>query len=448
MRYYYSGELNEAAILRLIKKHEGDQRRIKENFDYYLGKKLPHKATTKEGMANNRLNTNLAKYVTDMATGYFVGVPPTYNDSTKTGVFEKIREVYDANDEAELNYEIGENMSICGFGYDLTYIDEEKKICIVGVNPMTAFLVCGDSVKRTPIAGVRYWTVRNQNGSRKKVGEVYLPYETRPFKVSGGRLTFGEGIWTPFTAPNLTLYPNNRFLKGDFDAGSKSLIDAYNLLQSNVSDDLENIANAYLVLLGYEQPDEEDIQVIRRNRVLGIPEGDAKYITKDLSDGVIQNQRKALKEDIMQSAGVPDLSDENFAQNASGVAQEYKLYGLNQLWSKKKNNMDKSLFERMRRVAEALNILENAGIEDVSKIVTIKFSKNLPKDTTNIIENAMKMEGQVSQKTIHETLEPVTGVTPADEKKRMDAELTEDAGSDYKDVFAGSGSMSEEPMVK
>lgn len=445
MRYYYSGELNEAAILRLLTKHKNDRLRIKENFDYYLGEKLPVKELAKEGMANNRLNTNLAKYVTDMATGYFVGIPPTYAVSAEETKFEKIREVYDANDETEINYAIAENMSICGFGYDLTYIDEQKKICIASVNPMTAFLICDDSVKRTARAGVRHWTVRNQNGSNRIVGEIYLPHAIVPFYVNAGRLVFEEGIWTPFSAPNLTLYPNNRFLKGDFDAGSKTLINAYNLLQSNVSDDLENVANAYLVLLGFEQPDDEDIQVIRKNRVLGIPEdGDAKYITKNLSGEVIQNQRKALKEDIMQSTGVPDLSDENFAQAASGVAQEYKLYGLNQLWSKKKSYMDKALFARMRLVAEALNVIESAGIDDVSKIVTIKFSKNLPKDSTNIIENAMKMEGQVSRKTIHETLEPVTGVTAADEKTRMEKELTEDGGEDYKNAFQTKDDVQEE----
>ncbi|MEG2576045.1 MAG: phage portal protein, partial [Christensenella sp.] len=217
------------------------------------------------------------------------------------------------------------------------------------------------------------------------------------------------------------------------DAATKTLIDAYNLLQSNVSDDLENTANAYLVLKGYEQPDDADLRVIRKNRVLGLPDGgDAAYITKNLSGEVIQNQRKSLKQDIMQMSGVPDLSDESFNSAASGVSLEHKLYGLNQLWAKKKANMDRALFARMRLVAEALNLIESAGISDVSKIATIKYTKNLPKDTANIIDSAIKINGIVSEQTVCEILEPVTGVTPADERARMDGEAIE---VDYADVF-------------
>ncbi len=442
MRYFYSGEITEAVIYRFIQKHRTDRRALQENFDYYLGKKLPRKDLAKDGLANNQLNTNFAKYVTDMATGYFVGIPPTYS-KTDDDAFEKIQEVYDANDETEINYEIAENMSICGFGYDLTYVNEEKKVCVVSVDPLTAFLICDGSVKHRSLAGVRYWVVKNTNGSDKTVGEAYFAEVTKAFEIKGGKLVFGEEIPTKFSAPNLTLYPNNRFLQGDFET-AKTLINAYNLLQSNVSDDLENTANAYLVLLGYEQPDDEDMQVIRKNRVLGIPEGDAKYVTKNLSDGVIGNQRKALRQDIMQSTGVPDLSDESFSQAASGVSLEHKLYGLNQLWSKKKANMDKALFARMRLVAEALNLVESAGIGDVSKIAAVKFSKNLPQDKANIIENAVSMNGLVSEKTIHEILEPVTGVTPADEKERMTAEL-DDTGEDYKNVFEGVSPLEELP---
>lgn len=435
MRYVYTGgDIDAAAVEKLLTRHKTDRAKMELDFKYYTGQKPPDKTPSREGMADNRLNKNIAKYIVDTATGYFVGIPPVYLSEDER--FEAVREIYDRNDEATVNYEIAENMGICGYGYDLVYICEEKLIHVKSIDPLTCFLVCDDSLDGKVLAGVRYWETGDGSSNKKTRGELYLKGLTKLFEMNGGKVNFTADVATPFSEPNLTEYPNNRFGMGDFES-VKTLIDGYNKLISNVSDDLENTANAYLVLKGYEQPDAEQTEIIRTSRILGIDaDADANYLVKNLNDQVTQNHRKGLHEDIMQTAGVPDLTDTSFASAASGEALAYKLWALGQLWARKKAQMDKALFRRLKLVADAVRLLKNMNLEDVSKMVTVKFTQNLPKNDGHIVDKAVKINGITSTQTVLETLEPVTGVNAEDEARRIEAETYADGGADYAAAFA------------
>ena len=45
--------------------------------EYYHGKQGVRKGPIAQGRPNNQLTANFAKYITDVHTGYFVGLPPT-----------------------------------------------------------------------------------------------------------------------------------------------------------------------------------------------------------------------------------------------------------------------------------------------------------------------------------------------------------------------------------
>ncbi len=426
MEYIFSGgDLSNKDIAACIGKHAGDAARIVGNYAYYESKVFVHKLQPVDGTADNRVNANLAKYIADVATGYFVGVPPQY--VSEDARLHELQQIFDRNDESTINYEIAENMSIAGVGYDVVYVDERKDIRIAAVDPRTAFLIVDDSIERRVLAGVRYWAV--EGGKRR--GEIYLPKLTRVFEQDGGTLRIVQEIPTPFASVPMTQYKNNRHGIGDFEP-VKTLIDAYNKTLCNVSDDLENTAAAYLVVTGFEQMDEDDRETLRRMRILSMPQdGKMEYVVKNLNDGVIENHKRTLRREILQIAGVPDLSDENFAGSASGVALRYKLWGIDQLFAKKRAQMDKGLFRRMGLIGDALRILKKIEIGDVRMSVSVKFVQNMPKDKTVDIEDAVKVSGVVSEQTVHEMLAPVTGVSAEDEAQRMEQEAE---GGDYADI--------------
>ena len=80
-----------------------------------------------------------------------------------------------------------------------------------------------------------------------------------------------------------------------------------------------------------------------------------KYLKKwdSLENYVLQENdvdvlRKNLESDIHKISMVPNMSDENFVGNASGVAIKYKLLAFEQMTKNKERYMEKGLKERFK----------------------------------------------------------------------------------------------------
>jgi SPP1 family phage portal protein len=124
----------------------------------------------------------------------------------------------------------------------------------------------------------------------------------------------------------IAIYKNNEEETGDFE-NVISLIDAYDKLESDSLNDFEYFVDAYLALYGFTA-EEEDIRDMKERRVLLMDEGtSAEWLTKDTSDSHIENIKNRIDADIHKFAKCPNMADQEFASNASGVAIKYKLLG-------------------------------------------------------------------------------------------------------------------------
>ena len=93
-------------------------------YDYYIGKHKILNETKKDSTApNNRLVNNMARYITDTATGYFVGQPVIYTSQNEE-YLQLVQDIFNYNDEQDHNMELAKNCSIGGGCVDLPY-DEE-----------------------------------------------------------------------------------------------------------------------------------------------------------------------------------------------------------------------------------------------------------------------------------------------------------------------------------
>ena len=70
--------------------------------------------------------------------------------------------------------------------------------------------------------------------------------------------------------------------------------------------------------------------------------------------------RKALKEDIYTFSHMPNLTDENFAGNSSGVAMEFKPLGLEMITKTKEANYKRGLRQRIAIFAHYLGMQQIA----------------------------------------------------------------------------------------
>ena len=361
--------------------------------EYYHGRQGVRKGPIAQGRPNNQLVSNYAKYITDVHTGYFLGQAPTLTFERRRAGERTLRALEEASFNGML-YAAARDMSVCGEGYLLTYLTA-KGPRLARLDPLETFvLTCG--VRQEPVAAVR---VHSGDHSRAQ-GELYLPGEVRSWEKQGKHLTLGAPQALPFTGLTVTRFCNNLDRTGDFEPVC-SLLDAYNVLLSGAMDDLQSVANAFLALYGMMGTTQSDIDAANRSRVLCLSEnGKAEFVVKNLSPEAISLLRETLVKDLLTITMTPDLQDEAFAGNRSGVALEYKLWGIEQARAAKEQGFADGLYHIIGLFYQALSLLGS----EVSCGCTARFHKNLPQDVQRICENLELLGDTVSKRTKLELL--------------------------------------------
>ena len=246
-------------------------------------------------------------------------------------------------------------------------------------------------------------------------------------------------------------YENNKERRGDFESVI-TLVDAYNKAQSLTLDDMEDFTDAYLVLKGMGGTTGDDIAELRRNKVLSLDEGGgAEWLIKNLNDTYIENIKTRLQKDIHKFSSVPDMSDEAFAGNATGVAIKYKLIGLEQVRSRKERGFKQGLQRRIELIAGMLKLKSAADID--FRDIEITFTANLPSNDAEQAQIVKELYGLVSQKRLLSLLPFVTD--PAEEMEELQKEqqegMTGGEASDERGILgeaehgAGSSMAPEKP---
>ena len=377
--------------------------------EYYRGEQGVRKGPVAQGRPNNQLTANYARYITDVHTGYFLGQSPTLTFERRRAQERMSRALEEAGLEPML-YAAARDMSICGEGYLLTYVTP-KGPKLARLDPLETFmLTCG--VRQEPVAAVR---VHHEKGDSMQ-GELYLPGSVRPWEKQGKTLTFGQSTPLPMEGLTVTRFCNNLDRTGDFEPVC-SLLDAYNVLLSGAMDDLQSVANAFLALYGVMGTTQEDIDRANRSRVLCLSDsGRAEFVVKDLSPEAIALMRDTIKRDLLSITMTPNLQDEAFAGNYSGVALEYKLWGIEQARAAKEQGFAAGLYHIVGLFYQALALLGTP----VSGSCTARFYKNLPQDVTRVCENLQLLGDTVSNRTKLELLPFVKDVE--EEQKRLEQE--------------------------
>lgn len=418
-------------IANCIKEHQTQIPRLDKLEAYYLGNHpILARNLGDKGLPNNRIVANHAKYITDIAVGYVTGNPVKYEGQ---GI-DDILDVYKQIDIVSHDAELAKDLSIFGVGLELYFMtsDDNPIPKVTVIDPRQIFLVVDDTVEYKPLFGVHYYPKRDMDN--QVIGynvNVYTEkFMTQYFVKDLGGENYELIDRRPhyFGGIPVVEFWNNEEQQGDFEQ-QITLIDAYNVLMSDRVNDKEQLVDAILKLKGVSLGDDEEeasrtIQLLKRYKVLELPAGqdaDAAWLVKNLNENDIEVLRNAIRDDIHQFAMVPNLTDKNFAANASGVAMKYKLLGLEQLAKIKERYFIQGLRERLKLFA---NVLRVKGKDiDVSD-VQITMTRNLPANDVETATMIAQLSGMVSQETLISQLSFVHD--PAEEKKSVEAEKEAD----------------------
>lgn len=387
---------------KLIEKHEQECERYRKLYNYYIGEhKIKSRAKQSKGAANNKIVCNHAKYITDMTTSYLTGNPVTYAASDGYDI-EALKNAYLEQDIASIDSELVKNMSIYGRAYELIYANEESKPRSVLLNPANTFVCYSQSAAEKRLFGVYYYKRYNLDGYC--TGTVCRVYDDSYIYTYTGLSDSYSGLTLHDTAPHyffdvpIIEYRNNTETQGDFEQ-LISQIDAYNTLQSDRINDKEQFVNSLLFLVNCELDSDQVKSLLEERILMGYEGAEARYLSKVLNEADTKVLRDDIKDDIHRLSHVPDLSDESFGNNLSGVAIKYKLLGFEQHVKDKERNFTRSLrkrFELYNNFLVTLNSMEEVPTHRVD----IVFTYNLPANNLETAQMINNLNGMVTQETL------------------------------------------------
>lgn len=395
-------ELDLKDFQEILTAHDEDYRRKRNLKNYYIGKHdILNKKGRPNGAPNNKIVSNFCSYIADMSTGFFLGRPIAYTTTQDNqSKLDALLEIFRYNDESAHNLELAEEASITGESFEILYMDDDANIRFKSIPSEEVILVCEATLEENIICAIRRYRVYDFNGATyNEFVEIYDTKSVRYFDYSGTRLTLTNTAINYFDDVPIIEYPNNRQHRGDFE-NVLTLVDAYNMTQSLSLDDLMDFTDAFLILRGMGGTDDEDVRKMRDDKVLEFDDatGSAEWLIKSLNDSYIENLKNRLQTDIHKFANIPDMSDNNFAGNASGVSIRYKLIGLEQIRSRKEREFKRSLQRRIELISGMLKMKSIAAID--FRDVEITFTPNIPANNQEQAQIVKDLQGVVSQKKL------------------------------------------------
>lgn len=425
-------------------KNDSNDKRYELLEDYYHNRTgIQSRSQSDSDKPNNRISHAFAKYICKIATAYFMGLGIRY--SAKPKAYKKaLDEVMSGSLTQIQHFEEAKEASKRGISFELLYFDPDGQLKSSFYSADAMIPVFSQTPSRYLALVLRPYTLESllQGTKTEKFVEAYDRQYIYIFKQSGNnRWVLQERFSHNFYDVPVIIRCNNQELKGDFEDVIPQ-IDGYDKAQSDTANDLEYFSDAYLSLPGVdgvnavdEEGNElstgETAKLLRKNKMLFPPVGcDAKFITKNADDTQAEHHKDRLRNDIFFLSQVPNLTDESFAGNLSGVAIKYKLFGLEELVIEKETYFTSSELKKVRLITDYLN--KRNGTSYDWHTVELKFDRSAVSNTLEIAQIMNLLRDILSDQTLLGMFPEVKDVAKELERKLRETATLENTGDGEK----------------
>ena len=396
-------QITKELIQDLIDNHATEKARIIKMKNYYngLNEGIKNRQYNDNNKPSNRLYGAYPSYITDNFVGYILGQPISYK-SDNENLLEALNLSFLYNDEVDNNTTLAQEQSICGYAYELLYIDEDSNVRFKCVDTEDTIVVYDNTLEAKELFAIRYVINEYEEGNKGLV-YVYTKDNTLTYTLEDNKVgSLIEEEQNYFIDVPVITYENNRQRIGDFEK-VLSLIDAYDFANSDTANDFEYFTNALLVISGVtmDEKDEEGRPLnFKENRVINFVDNDGKaeYLIKNINDTALENYKNRLNLDIHKFSNVIDISDKNFGNNLSGIAMKYKLLGMENIASIKESKFRKGLMKRIELLTHFLNLSINSDYTYTE--ITPVFTRNIPSNDVETVNMIKQLYGMISDKTL------------------------------------------------
>lgn len=393
---------------------------------------LNRKERKDEGKSDRRSRHDYGGYISNFHTGYDFGNPVKIElkgeDSlANTAQKDWIDRFNHLNDVDELNQSLGWDCNTFGRAFEIAWREEpetddinqepdaaEIEDRVAKSSVFDTFMIRDTSVKKQVIAAVRCprYTIGDTENIETTVYTKTTIYHFGVTESSNIELNFSDAqaIENLYGEIPIIEWRNNDRRIGTFEK-QLSQIDDYDANQSDTSNYMSDFLDAILAIFGNIDMsiiDEEWVERVRESNIgifKSLPDVDgkptsleARYMYKEYDvDGKEANSRR-IENDIHKFSHTPDLTDDKFAGNSSGIAMAYRLMGVDQIHDKKLSIFAKAIRDRYRLIGRIHKAVKDVEIN--ANNLNIVFTPNIPRDNLGDLKAAIEAGAEISNETI------------------------------------------------
>lgn len=416
------GQINEKTISTALTLTEKSRRKAERLIERYDQAKLPiherkYMIDDKEqtGLVKRLLSVDIFSEIVDISTGYLVGIPVAINlnkerYNREASLFQKVKDkIVPGSSEKKLDED---SYLLQRYGVindiDLQNAEVEKYCSIAGycgrLNYVSGTEIMSKTIKPSECsfmddAAFYLYTMEEVTENTTKTVYYCRAYDSKymyEFKNDGGWKLVGSPVAHQFDGIPLVECKNNE--RANSDAyNAIDLLDQIDRLVSDWASESEQFRLAALIAMGKSKPNENFTKELKEKGAAFLPDGtDMKYLTKEIPYEQVLALIKYLREEAFYTTKTPNMRDESFAGNLSGVALEYKFRPFEFKCMTKERYFNAFLRENYRLVC---GIMSKFGKGDIAySAIDFTFTRNYPKNLFEEAQTQSLLDGKVPVK--------------------------------------------------
>ncbi|WP_282804267.1 phage portal protein [Clostridium tetani] len=382
--------------IKLLKKayeeYKNNKTTYNKMYEYYKGNTdaiKNYKMVTER--SNNKISVNYIKKLINEEVSYSVGNDVTYiSKSGNENIVNDIDYYIDHWSEGH-DSNLAKNMLIYSLAYELYYVDREGQFSSKIISPTQGYAVIDD------FGNIQYFL---HIYKLKFKDEIYIDvYDSssiyhfdKEFKEIGKSTPhiFGQ---VPVGICQLSEEGKENTIYKDI----KGLQDAYETNLSDISNEISDFRNAYLVLTGVQIP-EEDIPKMKELGVLQAKDKNSKieWLIKNINDTFIQNTLETIEDKIYQITSHIN-HNEKMQSNTSSLALRSRLISLEEKCKLNQKSIADCIKTRLKFLFAYLRVLKNIDYD--FRDIKIKFTPNIPQDDLMTAQVISQLGDKLSTET-------------------------------------------------